>query len=78
MAERWRRWGLWLALAALLLLALGLRLYRLDAQSLWNDEGTSVALAGRDLATITRSAALDIHPLLLLRPARLDAALWRR
>lgn len=62
MAERWRRWGLWLALAALLLLALGLRLYRLDAQSLWNDEGTSVALAGRDLATITRSAALDIHP----------------
>ncbi len=45
-----------------LLLALGLRLYRIEAQSLWNDEGTSVALATRDLLTITRSAANDIHP----------------
>jgi mannosyltransferase len=45
-----------------LLLALGLRLYRIEAQSLWNDEGTSVALAARDLLTITRSAANDIHP----------------
>jgi 4-amino-4-deoxy-L-arabinose transferase-like glycosyltransferase len=47
---------------AILLLALGLRLYRIDAQSLWNDEGTSVAVAGRDLATIARDAANDIHP----------------
>lgn len=53
-----RRW----LLLAVLLLTLGLRLFRLDAQSLWYDEGTSVALAGRDLATITRSAAADIHP----------------
>ncbi len=52
----------WLALAAVLVVAGVLRFYRLDAQSLWNDEGTSVALAGRDLATITQSAALDIHP----------------
>ncbi len=43
-------------------MALALRLYRLDGQSLWNDEGTSVALAARDLATITRNAAQDIHP----------------
>mgnify|MGYP005836103513 CR=1 FL=1 len=50
------------ALALLLALALALRLYRLDGQSLWNDEGTSVALAARDLATITRNAARDIHP----------------
>jgi mannosyltransferase len=50
------------ALVVILCLALGLRLYRLDAQSLWNDEGTSVALAQRDLATITRNAAADIHP----------------
>lgn len=58
-----RQRGLELALlAAVLLLALGLRLYRLDAQSLWNDEGTSVALAQRDLATIARNAAADIHP----------------
>lgn len=49
-------------LLVILALALGLRLYRLDAQSLWNDEGTSVALAQRDLATITRNAANDIHP----------------
>ena len=45
-----------------LLLALSLRLYRIRAQSLWNDEGTSVALAARDLAAITRGAANDIHP----------------
>lgn len=49
-------------LILVLLLALGLRLYRIESQSLWNDEGTSVALAARDLVTITRSAANDIHP----------------
>ena len=49
-------------LILLVLLATGLRFYRLDAQSLWNDEGASVALAQRDLATITRDAARDIHP----------------
>ncbi len=47
---------------AILLLALGLRLHAIDAQSLWNDEGTSVAVAERDLATIARDAAGDIHP----------------
>ena len=47
---------------AVLLLALGLRLYRLDGQSFWYDEGTSVLLAGRDLPTIARDAAADIHP----------------
>ena len=51
----------WMPLA-ILVLALTLRLYRLGAQSLWYDEGTSVALAGRSLATITRHAAADIHP----------------
>jgi mannosyltransferase len=49
-------------LIGLLLLSLGLRLYRIEAQSLWNDEGTAVALARRDLAAITRAAANDIHP----------------
>lgn len=49
-------------LLAILLLAFGLRFYGLEAQSLWNDEGSSVALAGRDLATIARDAARDIHP----------------
>ncbi len=51
-----------LVMVAIVLLAFGLRIYRLDAQSLWNDEGTSVALARRDLVTITRDAAHDIHP----------------
>ncbi|MBN1661522.1 MAG: glycosyltransferase family 39 protein [Anaerolineae bacterium] len=51
-----------LALLSILLLAAALRFHRIDAQSLWNDEGTSVVVAGRDLATITRAAAADIHP----------------
>ncbi len=49
-------------LCATLLLALALRSFRLDGQSLWSDEGVSVALAQRDLATIARDAARDIHP----------------
>ncbi len=39
-----------------------MRLYRADAQSLWYDEGTSVALAGRSLVQIAHNAADDIHP----------------
>jgi mannosyltransferase len=50
------------ALLLILLLALVLRFYHLDAQSLWNDEGTSVAIAQRGLVTIARDAAHDIHP----------------
>ncbi len=61
MIAPWIPWAL-LALAFILLLALGLRLYRIDGQSLWYDEGTSVALAMRDLPTITRDATADIHP----------------
>ena len=49
-------------LSVILLLALGLRFYHLAEPSLWNDEGTSVAVAQRDLATIARDAANDIHP----------------
>ena len=49
-------------IALILLLAFSLRFYRLDAQSLWNDEGTSVALAQRDLVSIARDSARDIHP----------------
>lgn len=57
-----RRRGIWLALVLILLLAAGLRFYRITGQSLWNDEGTSAALALRDLATISRDAGHDIHP----------------
>ncbi len=45
-----------------ILLAAGLRFHRLDAQSLWNDEGASVAMAHRPLAEILPNAAADIHP----------------
>ncbi|MBI5301960.1 MAG: glycosyltransferase family 39 protein [Chloroflexi bacterium] len=50
----------WLYVA--LLVALALRAYRLDAQSLWNDEGTSVALSALSLDAIIAGAARDIHP----------------
>lgn len=49
-------------LILLTLLALGLRLYKLDAQSLWYDEGFSVYLARMDLAEITARTAADIQP----------------
>ena len=56
------RW-VWAALlVAVLLLATGLRFYRLDAQSLWNDEGNSARLSERDLARIIEGPASDIHP----------------
>jgi mannosyltransferase len=44
------------------LLALGLRLYQLDAQSLWYDEAFSVYLARMDLAEISTRTAADIQP----------------
>jgi mannosyltransferase len=61
MDNRYRRITI-VSLLLILLLALVLRFYHLDAQSLWNDEGTSVAVAQRDLVTIARDAAHDIHP----------------
>lgn len=52
----------WLSCLFILGVALAARAYELDGQSFWNDEGTSVALAGRSLAAITRDASHDIHP----------------
>jgi len=51
-----------LYLLCILLLALALRFYRLDGQSLWADEGNSAALALRSLGQIARDAGHDIHP----------------
>ena len=51
-----------LALLLIVLLAFLLRLYRLDHQSLWYDEGFSVYLAGMSLGEITVRTASDIHP----------------
>ncbi|HEV8637693.1 MAG TPA: glycosyltransferase family 39 protein [Chloroflexota bacterium] len=47
---------------AVLLVGWAARLYRLDGQSFWYDEGTSATVAPRDLATILQNAAADIHP----------------
>lgn len=44
------------------LLALGLRFYRLDGQSLWYDEAFSVYLARMDMGEITTRTAADIQP----------------
>jgi mannosyltransferase len=51
-----------LVLAGLLLLAMGLRLYRLEAQSLWYDEGVTAQVASQGLADLTRWTADDIQP----------------
>ena len=57
--EIWRQRFLVLAI---LLLATGLRFYRLDAQSFWNDEGNSARLSERPIPAIIEGTASDIHP----------------
>ncbi|MBN1136457.1 MAG: glycosyltransferase family 39 protein [Anaerolineae bacterium] len=54
----WRRW----VMVAILLLAFGLRLYRLGAESLWYDETVSVHLAAKSLPALIAHTAGDIHP----------------
>ncbi len=46
----------------ILTLATCLRFYHLDGQSLWSDEGNSVALARRGFMEIAQRTAFDIHP----------------
>ena len=46
----------------ILLCAALLRFYNLSGQSLWADEGNSVALARRGFAEIAQRTAFDIHP----------------
>src|SRR5512139_1093756 len=53
--------SLW-SLAAILILAAMLRFFQLDAQSFWNDEGTSARVAERSLPLITAASIGDIHP----------------
>lgn len=55
-------WSKGAFLAALLLLAFSLRLYLLEHQSLWADEGNSVAMAPRAPLDILQRTANDIHP----------------
>lgn len=56
-----KRLRLWM-LAAILLLAFGLRLYRFGAESLWYDETVSVHLAAKSLPALVAHTAGDIHP----------------
>ncbi len=52
----------WLVLALIVLAAGALRLYRIDGQSFWNDEGNSARLAERSVDLILEGARGDIHP----------------
>ena len=46
----------------LLFLTSGLRFYKLDTQSFWNDEGNSARLSERSLSLIIEGTASDVHP----------------
>lgn len=59
---RWQRWSWPLALTALALLAVGLRLYAIDRQSLWADEGISRTYALRSVDVIIGEALRGLHP----------------
>ena len=53
----------WLILLALILtLTAALRFWRIDAQSLWYDEGNSAYAAAQPVREIVAAAARDIHP----------------
>ncbi|HYM81321.1 MAG TPA: glycosyltransferase family 39 protein [Candidatus Limnocylindria bacterium] len=54
----WHRW----ALAAILLLALALRVVDLGGESVWIDEGFSIRLARMPLPELLPAASHDIHP----------------
>lgn len=58
LVERWTRW----ILLGLTVIAWAVRLYRLDAQSLWYDEGVTAQVARQGLVELTRWTADDIQP----------------
>ncbi len=66
---------LWIVLAILILASL-LRFYLLDAQSFWNDEGTSARVAERSLPLIAAAAMGDIHPPLYYYTLHFWRGLW--
>ena len=77
----WRAWltsgaRLRLALGAVVLLALALRLLRLGYQPLWWDEGWSVYFATTALGSMARLTAVDIHPPLYYALLHLWVALF--
>lgn len=68
-----RRITILLGVVAVLWLATGLRFYRLDAQSFWNDEGNSARLSERSVPLIVEGTASDVHPPLYY----LSLRVWR-
>ena len=56
-----RYWNLVLILI-ILLCAFALRLYRLDFQDIWWDEGRNIDVASRSLVVIATAKEMDIHP----------------
>src|SRR5881628_3390484 len=52
----------WWPLVGVAAVAAGLRWFRIDAQSLWYDEGISAHQLTRSFPEILRAAALDTHP----------------
>ncbi len=56
--HRWR----YILPLLILWLAFGLRLYRLDAQSIWWDEGHSIFVASHSIPQIPTLPAMDVHP----------------
>ena len=50
------------ALILILILAFSLRLYRIEAQSIWWDEGHSIFVASHAIPFIPTLPAMDVHP----------------
>ncbi len=63
-------------LCLVVLVAFGLRIYALGAESLWYDEAFSIVLARADLATARRMLAADVHPPLYFLFLRAAMTLW--
>lgn len=58
----WSSWTARICLVSLILLAFALRVHRLDAQSLWYDEGVTAQVAQWGVVELTRWTADDIQP----------------
>ena len=56
------KFGVWFLTIVVFLLAFVLRVYRLDAQSIWWDEGHSIQMASAPLAQIPTLPGMDVHP----------------
>jgi predicted ribosomally synthesized peptide with SipW-like signal peptide len=54
--------GIRLLILVILLVAFALRVYRLDLQSIWWDEGHSIQMASAALAQIPILPGMDVHP----------------